>query len=202
MAKRWGSRVPAIVATAVIAEALVLVPSVASASGGGGCGGPVTDGEGAAVDIAGNCFSPTILRAAPGDVVTFANADPVPHTVLGANGAWGGYDMLKAGREATYSFTEPGVYPYVCTVHPGMVGTIVVGDGAGGEIDSTTAAGPVVPGTSVSTLGAAPVESVRVALDAGWWPLFGLGVMAAALGALAALGAMAIVRRGVGSLDA
>lgn len=202
MTERWRSRAPAILGTAVIAGALVLAPSAASASGGGGCGGPVTDAGGARVDIDGNCFSPTILRAEPGDAVTFANADPVPHTVLGANGAWGGYDMLKGGREATYSFTDPGVYPYVCTVHPGMVGTIVVGDGVGGSIDATTAAGPVVPGMAASTLGAVPVEPVRIAVDAGWWPLFGLGVMAAALGALAALGATAIVRRGVGSLDA
>lgn len=83
MAERWRSRAPAILGTAVIAGALVLAPSAASASGGGGCGGPVTDAVGARVDIDGNCFSPTILRAEPGDAVTFANADPVPHTVLG-----------------------------------------------------------------------------------------------------------------------
>ena len=52
--------------------------------------------------------------------------------VLGANGIWGSYDALKRNAEATYEFAEPGVYPYVCTWHPGMVGVIVVGDGAGG----------------------------------------------------------------------
>ena len=122
---------------------LALVPGVAGASGGGGCGGPVTDAAGTTVEIKDFCFGPTILRVATGDTITFVNRDRTPHTVLGANGAWGSYDALKHGREATYGFSEAGVYPYVCTWHPGMVGAVVVGDGVGGAIDTTTAAGPV-----------------------------------------------------------
>jgi len=123
--------------------ALVLVPGVAGASGGGGCGGPVTDGAGTTVQIEEFCFGPTILRVAPGESVTFVNLDRSPHTVLGANATWGGYDALKKGQEATYEFAETGVFPYVCTWHVGMVGAIVVGDGAGGAIETATADGPV-----------------------------------------------------------
>lgn len=123
--------------------ALALVPGVAGASGGGGCGGPVTDGAGTTVEIEDFCFGPTILRVAPGESVTFVNLDRSPHTVLGANATWGGYDALKKGHEATYGFAEAGVFPYVCTWHPGMVGAIVVGDGAGGAIETATADGPV-----------------------------------------------------------
>ncbi len=161
-------------ATLVMVAAFSFVPGVASASGGGGCGGPVTDEAGTRVDIASYCFTPTILRVEPGDEVTFANTDPVPHTVLGANGAWGSYDVLKSGREATYAFAKAGVYPYVCTYHVGMVGTVVVGDGAGGAISTTTAAGPVTPGTA-SALQAAPVaSSTRVQINAGAWPFIAL----------------------------
>jgi plastocyanin len=123
--------------------ALSLVPNVAGASGGGGCGGPVTDGAGTTVEIEDFCFGPTILRVAPGESVTFANLDRSPHTVLGANATWGGYDALKKEQEATYEFAETGVFPYVCTWHVGMVGAIVVGDGAGGAIETATADGPV-----------------------------------------------------------
>jgi hypothetical protein len=63
---------------------------------------------------------------------------------------------LKRNHEATYTFEEAGVYPYVCTWHPGMVGTVVVGDGSGGAIGTSTAAGPVVEGTA---LDASPVAS-------------------------------------------
>ena len=64
--------------------------------------------------------------------------------MLGANGIWGSYDALKRNVEATYEFADPGVYPYVCTWHVGMVGAVVVGDGAGGAIEATTADGPVI----------------------------------------------------------
>lgn len=141
--------------------ALALVPGVAGASGGGGCGGPVTDGAGTTVEIEDFCFGPTILRVAPGESVTFVNLDRSPHTVLGANATWGGYDALKRGHEATYAFDEAGVFPYVCTWHPGMVGAIVVGDGAGGAIETSTADGPVTRTslTDVELAGGMPVQS-------------------------------------------
>lgn len=127
-----------------VVAGFALVPGVAGASGGGGCGGPVTDESGTEVEIEEFCFTPTILRAEPGDTITFTNLDRSPHTVLGANGIWGSYDALKRNVEATYEFAEPGVYPYVCTWHVGMVGVVVVGEGAGGAIETTTADGPVI----------------------------------------------------------
>ncbi|MGH2671469.1 MAG: cupredoxin domain-containing protein [Actinomycetota bacterium] len=141
--------------------ALALVPGVAGASGGGGCGGPVTDDAGTTVEIEDFCFGPTILRVAPGDSVTFVNLDRSPHTVLGANATWGGYDALKKGHEATYEFAEAGVFPYVCTWHVGMVGAIVVGDGAGGAIETSTADGPITRTslTDVELAGGMPVRS-------------------------------------------
>ena len=126
----------------VLLGAMVLLTGVASASGGGGCGQPVTDAQGSGVDIEDFCFSPTIVRVAVGDAVTFTNVDPVPHSVLGANATWGDYAGFKR-KSVTYRFSEPGVYPYVCTYHVGMVGVVVVGDGVGGAIDSSTADGPV-----------------------------------------------------------
>jgi len=81
--------------------------------------------------------------------------------VLGANATWGGYDALKKGHEATYEFADAGVYPYVCTWHVGMVGAIVVGNGTGGAIDTTTAAGPVtltLPLQDVELAGGIPTD--------------------------------------------
>ena len=124
--------------------ALALTPVTAKASGGGGCGRPVSEGIGTAVDIRGFCFGPTILRVATGEAVTFTNRDPFEHSGLGANATWGDYDGFRRGKEVTYRFEQPGVYPYVCTYHVGMVGVVVVGSGAGGAIETTTGDGPVV----------------------------------------------------------
>ena len=180
----------ACLAAAVCVATLVLAPAGASASGGGGCGGPVSDERGTGVEIRDYCFTPTILRVATGDVVTFANMDPVPHSVLGANATWGDYDGFRRGKEATYRFAEPGVFPYVCTYHVGMVVVVVVGDGVGGAIETSTANGPVVK-VDPGNLELRSVRSVRTPEASGgrtWW-------LVAAAGALLVVGTAIVAQR-------
>jgi len=113
------------------ASALAGIPAgPAAASGGGGCGAPTTEGTGDAVSISEFCFEPTVLYTEPGARVTFQNLDPVRHNVLGAQGEWGSFEWLREGRSVSHGFVESGVYPYVCSWHPGMVGAVVVGDPA------------------------------------------------------------------------
>ncbi len=182
-----------------LVAALVLVPGVARASGGGGCGRAVTDAAGTTVKIESFCFTPTIVRIDPGQTVTFTNADPVPHTVLGANGSWGGYDTLKPSKGVTYRFTEAGVYPYVCTYHVGMVGTVVVGDGNGGAIGTNTAKGPVVE-VFAHDLRAANASVSHPAGGAGAWPVLAfsaLGLLLVSVGTIV----VERKRKRVGSLN-
>jgi plastocyanin len=121
-----------LLSTAIVA--LVLAPAaVAQASGGGGCGGPVTEAAGTHVDIERFCYTPTVIRAPVGEQVTWTNLDRVPHMVGGANMVWGSFETLRRGDTTSFSFSEPGVYPYVCSWHPGMVGAVVVGDAAAGK---------------------------------------------------------------------
>ncbi len=117
---------------------LVAVPAApAQASGGGGCGKPISDGRGTEVSIESFCFTPTVLYGRPGDTITWTNRDGVRHNVGGANLAWGSFEMLRPGRSVSYSFSEPGVYSYVCSLHPGMVGTVVIGDPEPGSAAAT-----------------------------------------------------------------
>ena len=175
----------------VLLGALVLLPGVASASGGGGCGQPVTDARGTGVDIEDFCFSPTIVRVGVGDAVTFTNVDPFPHSVLGANATWGDYAGFKK-NSVTYRFSEPGVYPYVCTYHVGMVGVVVVGDGVGGAIGTSTADGPVTK-VDASDLALENTSAVvdRPSETNGAWPMIVAAVFAFAVGAFALI----VVRR-------
>jgi plastocyanin len=176
---------------AVLLGALVLLPGVASASGGGGCGQPVTDERATGVDIEDFCFSPTIVRVGVGDAVTFTNVDPVPHSVLGANATWGDYAGFKQ-KSMTYRFSEPGVYPYVCTYHVGMVGVVVVGDGVGGAIGTSTADGPVTK-VDASDLALQNTSAVvdRPSETNGAWPVVVAAAFAIAVGAFALI----LVRR-------
>jgi plastocyanin len=132
MPKRRRVRSSFLVSTAI--AALVAGPAtMAQASGGGGCGAPVTEAAGTRVDIERFCYTPTVIRAPVGEPVTWTNLDRVPHMVGGANMVWGSFENLGRGDSATYSFSEPGVYPYVCSWHPGMVGAVVVGDAGLGK---------------------------------------------------------------------
>jgi plastocyanin len=162
-----------------------LAPGVARASGGGGCGRPVTDDDGTRIGISNFCFDPTIFRVQPGETVTWVNKDGFPHTVLGANGSWGGFRSIRRnGGEVSYRFVSSGVYPYVCTIHVGMVGVVVVGDGKAdaGSYAVTTNAGPVTLAQSPMAGSGAAIEQNVIAAEvprsswpaAIWW---GVGVL-------------------------
>ena len=94
-------------------------------------------------------FEPTITVVQPGETVTFRNSTADTHLVTGANAEWGDRDIqVGANQSIAYTFDEPGVYPYACTLHPGMSGAIVVGDG--GE--------PLAAAFAAATAGVAAVE--------------------------------------------
>jgi plastocyanin len=161
----------------VMLVGLGLLTSPAIASGGGGCGRAVTDRPGTHVRILNYCFGPTILRVRRGETVTWTNRDGWAHTVLGANGTWGGFDSLRRdGGEVSYRFARSGIYPYVCTYHPGMIGAIVVGNGRGRGIAGavTTSTGPVIPETTSSTDD--PIAVVETSQRPVWAPAVGWGI--------------------------
>jgi plastocyanin len=79
----------------------------------------------AEVRLSGFAFTPASLTIAVGDTVTWTNDDPVVHTVTSTTGA---FDSGDLDQGATYSmtFAAAGDYPYLCTPHPSMTGTIHV----------------------------------------------------------------------------
>ena len=148
-------RTALIVAAALVA--LTLARAAGEAEAGGGCRGmSVTDANGTSVTMEGSCFTPTITRIQPGEAVTWVNPGLKPHTVTGASVAWGDYTNLAEGESVSHRFTSSGVYPYYCLLHPGMIGTIVVGDGGSAEFggESSSLAVQAVEGTRPPTASA------------------------------------------------
>jgi hypothetical protein len=113
---------------------------------------PVTSGETTAVEIGDvPCFDPTLITVDKGDTVTWTNKGSLPHTVTGANASWGDYSELLNGQSASHTFDAAGSYPYYCLLHPGMVGAVVVTDGARtASAVSASPAGASVDGSSVA----------------------------------------------------
>jgi plastocyanin len=120
---------------ALAAAALTLVTWIAApaAMAGGGCFHHVTAGvgTGSRVGIVDMCFDPIVLFVDPGTKVTWTNHDSMQHTVSGVGGAWGTFGPLSEGDSVSYTFKDSGTYVYVCTMHIGMAGAVVVGDGTG-----------------------------------------------------------------------
>jgi plastocyanin len=79
----------------------------------------------AAVTIDNFNFSPMTLTVASGTTVTWTNHDDIPHTVRAVDGS---FHSKAMDTDDSYSFTfaKPGVYSYFCSVHPKMVGKVIV----------------------------------------------------------------------------
>jgi len=104
-------------------------------------------------------FAPTVAYVPLGSIVTFVNDGSSSHLITGANGEWGSREVeLQAGSTVDYQFERPGIYPYACSLHPGMSGAIVVGDVAASVPDSDPQAQepelPAVTGTLMAGVGA------------------------------------------------
>lgn len=162
------------------AALVAVVLGTPALAGGGGChADDQSEAATATVRMQGSCFTPTIARVAPGERVTFVNDDSAAHTVTGASVLWGSLNHLAATGTVEVAFDQPGVYPYVCTLHPGMLGAVVVGDGT-----AALAAGPAlaVDLTADPATGAAPDDPAGT----DWAPLalgtaLGVGLAGAAL---------------------
>ena len=157
------------------------------AAAGGGCHASLTEGTGGTVAMTKACFRPAILRIDPGTEVTFVNRDPITHNV--SSNGWGRFEDMNEGDAFRADFSEPGIYPFACTIHPGMVGAVVVGeDGAAGSGKTVSISAVSHPGARQGD-GAAVERSGEGNVEA--W--LGGGILAGAIGAASVI--LAIRRR-------
>ncbi|MCL7453230.1 MAG: plastocyanin/azurin family copper-binding protein, partial [Anaerolineae bacterium] len=75
-------------------------------------------------------FNPKVLVIKAGTTVKWGNRDGVVHTTTSDTGVWDS-GSLSEREEFSFTFTEPGLYPYYCIPHggpggQGMSGTVVV----------------------------------------------------------------------------
>jgi plastocyanin len=127
----------------ILASALAFAACGASGSGSGGSTPPdasapaASDGGSAAAcevvttagdvsgTIAGNAFDPADVTATSGQVVAFSNEDSVPHTFTLDDGSCD-TGQIANGASGAIKFSAAGSYPFHCTVHPSMKGTVTV----------------------------------------------------------------------------
>jgi plastocyanin len=79
-----------------------------------------------AIAIQNFAYAPVTATVKVGTTVTWTNKDTDPHTVTSMNGGPLHSQPLNTGDSYTYTFTAPGRYDYLCTIHPFMTATVVV----------------------------------------------------------------------------
>ena len=62
-------------------------------------------------------FQPMAVTVPVGGSVTWKNLDGEPHTVTSTDGSFRS-EALDEDDTYTFKFTKPGVYGYICTIHP------------------------------------------------------------------------------------
>lgn len=87
-----------------------------------------------------DAYRPNPIEVNTGDTVTWINDDLTSHTATsgnpesGSTGMFGGTDdspeiIGPEGGTQSFTFDEAGEFEYYCTLHPSMVGTVIVTEG-------------------------------------------------------------------------
>lgn len=101
----------------LVALAVLAVPAVAGSS--------TSERASKTVGAYNNYFSPKSIKVKRGTKVTWVIRKGV-HNVRSKKGSFLASKNLGKGGKYSKKFTRSGTYGYVCTLHPGMDGKVVV----------------------------------------------------------------------------
>ena len=99
--------------------ALASAASVAQAAPAAAAAGPT-------IKIDNFVFGPEALTVSVGTTVTWINEDDIPHTVVANDKQTFKSKVMDTDERFSFTFTKPGEYGYFCSLHPHMVGKVIV----------------------------------------------------------------------------
>ena len=70
-------------------------------------------------------YVPNPITVSQGAVITWSNIDAATHDMASDTGAWDSGRIAPNGS-FNFTFATKGTFPYHCSIHPSMTGTIVV----------------------------------------------------------------------------
>lgn len=77
------------------------------------------------VTIVDFAYDPDPVTIEEGGKVIWMNEDSAPHTATAEDGSFD-TGTIEEGKLKSETFKEPGSYPYICSIHPEMHGTVEV----------------------------------------------------------------------------
>ena len=81
--------------------------------------------QGMQVNVDNFTFNPGALTIPVNGTVTWVNKDDIPHVIASNDGLFKSR-ALDTDQKYSFTFAKAGTYEYYCSVHPKMVGKIVV----------------------------------------------------------------------------
>ena len=84
---------------------------------------PIGSAISSRINIQNFAFSPGALNIKKGTSVTWTNNDSAPHQI---KSAIFNSNLLSNGQSFTFTFNEIGTFNYSCSIHPSMLGKIIV----------------------------------------------------------------------------
>jgi plastocyanin len=105
--------------------AIVMVATLLLSAGSPGSSANTAEPASAEVKVDNFSFGPATLTVAVGTTVTWTNRDDIPHTVVSTDKAFKS-KVLDTDEKFSFTFSKAGTYPYFCSIHPKMTGSVVV----------------------------------------------------------------------------
>jgi plastocyanin len=114
-----------------LALPLVLLTAFAAACGGDDGGGDGASSEACpsgsvVIEMEDTKFDPKDATVGVGQEVCWTNEDGIDHNAVAEKGATFKSELFGKGETFTATVEQPGTVEYVCTIHPGMTGTLTV----------------------------------------------------------------------------
>ena len=110
---------------ALVLFALIGVVAIERAHGDGAKPDQQQAAAGPEVKIDNFTFKDQTITVPAGTQVTWVNRDDIPHTVVSDDKLFKS-KALDTDEKFTYTFSQPGIYKYFCSIHPKMTAEVVV----------------------------------------------------------------------------
>jgi plastocyanin len=131
----------------------------------------------AGVTIKNFTFVPGTSTVRVGDTITWTNQDIAPHTATAKDHSFD-TGTINKNKTGSHTFTKAGTFPYICTIHPNMKGTVTVlassssgsGGSSGGSSSGSSSSGSgsgsgsTTPSSSSSSSSSLPHTGLDIAV--------------------------------------
>jgi plastocyanin len=118
------SKIKPVLTLGIMLAVLIISNSCSKSSTDTGTGG--TDQPGAnEVWLKGMAFTPSSITVSVGTTIKWTNKDAVTHNVTSTTAVFSS-GAMGDGATFSFQFTTAGTYPYTCTIHPTMTGSVTV----------------------------------------------------------------------------